>query len=117
MATSSIKSSGYMEMVAMSVYTYEGFVATLRDVDDLTLADVNNGLIVILMFCALWGCGLIGLFEIARGQYWQVSPSSQKPPTKRSISKRSSSSVDTDVEVKKEYLLRWETIFFHCTDH
>ena len=116
MATSSIKSSGYMEMVAMSVYTYEGFVATLREVDDLTLADVNNGLIVIFMFCALWGCGLIGLFEIARGQYWQVSPSSQKSSTKRSISNRSSSSVDTDVEVKKEYLLRWEHFFFHCTD-
>ena len=107
LAKRTIESTGYVEMAAMTEYTFEGFVNTLSEVDDLTFADVENGIIVLLMFTTLWGGGFLGLLEIARGRYSKsVSPLSDMKSSKITSNISLAENI-VDIEAKKKYLTRF----------
>jgi hypothetical protein len=109
-AATSAKASGYKEVVAMSKYTYEGFIQTNSEVSELAFSDLENGIIVIVMFGALWGCGLLGLYELIRSSYFSCS-SKVRPDKPSNIGKRQTSVAQPTVEVslatKKQYLLKF----------
>jgi hypothetical protein len=105
--SSAVESTGYVEMAAMTEYTYKGFVDTNSDVTGLTVADISNGVVVVVMFATLWGCGVLGLYELVRASYCtcftRVSPKGVKER------ERSAGGYDQEVslEDKKEYLIKY----------
>jgi hypothetical protein len=104
--SSSMESSGYVEMVAMTEYVFEGFVSTNSEVTNLALGDVKQGTIVIVMFSVLWGCGVLGLYELMRASYCScTSPVTPNPVKNRS--KRTDTTREMTLEAKKEYLMKY----------
>jgi hypothetical protein len=100
-----VESSGYVEMVAMTEYVFEGFVSTNSEVADLSLEDVENGMIVIVMFSVLWGCGALGLYELLRASYCScMSPVKPSSVTDR---KNTDTAGEISLEAKKEYLMKY----------
>jgi hypothetical protein len=61
-----LQASGAMKVVAMAEYTVDGFAGTLYEADNITLNDFKNSYIVIGMFVIMWGCGIMGLFQLGR---------------------------------------------------
>ena len=105
-SSSGVQSSGYIEMVSMSEYTYEGFIETNSDITDISIGDVKSGLIVIIMFSTLWGCGMLGLFELFKSSYCDCY--SKVQPKERPRERSQSSSVrEVSLDTKKEYLLKY----------
>jgi hypothetical protein len=104
---SAVASSGYIEMAAMTEYTYEGFIETNSDITGLTVADISNGVVVIVMFATLWGCGVLGLYELVRTSYCtcfsNVSPKKVKGRQRTSAIHHEELSLDA----KKEYLVKY----------
>jgi len=93
-------------MVSMSEYTYEGFIETNSDITDISIGDVKSGLIVIIMFSTLWGCGMLGLFELFKSSYFDCY--SKVQPKERPRERSQSSSVrEVSLDTKKEYLLKY----------
>ena len=120
--SSGVESSGYVEMVSMSVHSYEGFVSTNSEVTDTSFSDVKNGMVVFIMFATLWGCGLLGLYELFKASYCsccsKVQPEEEKKETERSDAPPTEVSCDS----KKEYLLKYvdailPTIFRSAVEH
>jgi hypothetical protein len=117
-ASSALESSGAMEMVSMSEYTYEGFISTNAEIDDVTLEDLKSGIMVITMFAVFYGLGFLGLFDLAIGS-WCSSGKAVKPAADQqgvvavvaSLTRKAQiiSLIVSDtatLESKKEYLLR-----------
>lgn len=115
--STSMEASGYMEMVAMAEYTFEGFLETFRELDEVTFADVESGLIVICMFATLWICGALGTMEIGRGHYFtstvyplqptsNLSDGTTHATRKRTAQARADSNPESDRIAKKIYVLR-----------
>jgi len=106
-ASSSGESSGFLEMAAMTEYTFEGFVQTNRDVAEVSVEDLQNGVIVIIMFSTLWGCGVLGLYELIRASYCtcfsKVGPAQVKTDRKRV----GVANEELSLEAKKEYLMKY----------
>ena len=116
-----VESSGYTEMVSMSEYTYEGFIETNSDVTDVSVGDLKSGLIVIVMFSMLWGCGLLGLYELFKTSYCDCY--SRVQPKERSRERRQTDAVrEVSSDTKKKYLLKYiddilPTIFRSSVEH
>jgi hypothetical protein len=104
--SSTVESSGYIEMVSMSEYTYEGFVSTNSEITEISISDIQNGLIVIIMFSSLWGCGAIGLYELMKSWYCkcaaEVDPDNTPKEREKTISTK-----DISLDTKKEYLVKY----------
>ena len=109
-AAASAKASGYKEVVAMSKYTYEGFIQTNSEVSGMSLSDLENGLTVIVMFSVLWGCGLLGLYELIRGSYFTHN-SKVKPDIPSKRGRRQTNAVqplnEASLVTKKHHLLKY----------
>jgi hypothetical protein len=105
-ASSTVESSGFLEMVAMTEYTYQGFVQTNSDVSKVSLGDIQNGLIVIIMFSTLWGCGVLGLYELLRTSYCQ-SLSKVVPDESKVRLKRPDNANYISLDSKKKYLMTY----------
>ena len=121
--SSGIESSGYIEIVSMSEYTYEGFIETNSDVTEVTLDDLKSGLIVIIMFSSLWGCGLLGLYELFKSSYCSqcFAQDVQPTPTLRDR-KQTDAMREISLDTKKAYLLKYideilPTIFRSSVKH
>jgi hypothetical protein len=104
--SSAVESSGYIEMVSMSEYTYEGFVSTNSEITEVSISDLQHGMIVIVMFSVFWGCGLLGLYELVKSAYCSCCPKVQpKPPERKQ--QRPSSTKTLSSNAKKDYLLKY----------
>ena len=53
-SSSGLESSGVIEMVSMSEYTYEGFISTNSEIDDITVGDLRDGTLILSMFGVFW---------------------------------------------------------------
>jgi hypothetical protein len=95
-----------VEMVAMTEYVYEGFVSTNSEVTDLSVGDIEQGMIVIVMFSVLWGCGVLGLYELMRASYCPCT-SPVKPSPVKDRGKNTDAAGETSLEAKKEYLMKY----------
>ena len=105
-SSSGLESSGYVEMVSMTEYTYEGFIETNSEISDISIGDVKNGLIVIIMFSTLWGCGILGLYELFKSSYCDCYAKVQ--PKERTRERRHTDSVrEVSLDTKKEHLLKY----------
>ena len=63
------ESSGYVEVAAMSEYTYQGFISTNSEITQVSMHDIRASLLIITMYSILWGCGLLGMYELFRSHY------------------------------------------------
>jgi hypothetical protein len=106
-ASSSVESSGYAEVVAMTEYTTSGFVETNKDVTGITLNDVERGTIVIVMFGVLWGCGFIGLYELIKSSYCSRCSKVEAKNNDKADGRRVAGVRELSHEAKKEYLMKY----------
>ena len=106
-ASSSVESSGYAEVVAMTEYTTSGFVETNRDVTGITLNDVERGTTVIVMFGVLWGCGFIGLYELIKSSYCSRCSKVEAKNNDKADGRRVAGVRELSHEAKKEYLMKY----------
>jgi hypothetical protein len=61
-----VESSGVLEVVAMTEFSYQGFVDTLSESDNIKAKDLEGAIIVVSMFFVLWGIGLLCVCELSR---------------------------------------------------
>jgi hypothetical protein len=105
--SSTVESTGYVEMAAMTEYTYEGFINTNSDVTGLTVADISNGVVVVIMFASLWGCGVLGLYELVSTSYCNCY-SKVEPKKKTGHHRATARNVqDLSLGAKREYLMKY----------
>jgi hypothetical protein len=119
--SSGVESSGYVEMVSMAEYSYEGFISTNSEVTDVSIGDLRNGLIVIVMFSVFWGCGLLGLYELFKSAYCTCCEKVQPLQSNRQRS-HTNAAREVSLDTKKEYLLNYideilPTIFRSSVEH
>ena len=57
------ESSGGVEVVSMALYSYDEFVDTLFEIEDLSPRDLQKTILVICMFAVLWTVGLLALVD------------------------------------------------------
>jgi hypothetical protein len=62
-----VESSGALELVSLYETSYEDFVYTLAQADDLTVADLQNSYLVAVMFAVMWLVGLLMIADSVRG--------------------------------------------------
>ena len=61
LAEEALEDSGAIEIVGVSTLIAEEFGATLISAGDLTLGDLQDALIIFILYAALWGGGMLGL--------------------------------------------------------
>ena len=117
-STSGIESSGVIEVVSMSEYSYDGFIKTNSEIDEMTVADVRHGLLVIGMFVVFWAFGLVALLDLWSGSWCRgvqkvkpIGQGTQDEETSFQTQRRSAVHVNlgreaASLDKKKEYLLR-----------
>jgi hypothetical protein len=119
--SSTLESSGYIEMVSMTEYSYEGFISTNSEVTEISIDEIENGLIIIIMFSTLWGCGLLGLYELFKSSYCTCC--SKVQPTQINGERKQIDAVrEISLDSKKEYLLKYidgilPTVFRSSVEH
>jgi hypothetical protein len=119
--SSGVESSGYIEMVSMAEYSYEGFISTNSEVTEVSIGNLRSGLIVIVMFSVFWGCGLLGLYELFKSAYCTCCSKVQPLQSNRQRS-HTNAAREVSLDTKKEYLLKYiddilPTIFRSSVKH
>jgi len=120
--SSGVESSGYVEMVSMSVHSYEGFVSTNSEVTDTSFSDVKNGMVVVIMFATVWGCGLLGLYQLFKASYCSCCSKVQPEEEKKESEQSDAPPAEVSRDSKKDYLLKYvdailPTIFRSAVEH
>ena len=102
-SASTLESSGFIEIVSMSEYTYDGFISTNSEITNVTVKDIQSSLFVIIMFATLWGCGLLGIYELFKANYCCPATERQVAPMPRERNKADVGR-NFSLDKKKEHL-------------
>ena len=103
---STVESSGYIEVVSMAEYSYDGFISTSSEFTEISVGGLKSGLIVIVMFATLWGCGVLGLYELFKRSYCTCC-SKVLPSDMSREGKVTDALVEASIETKKEHVLQY----------
>jgi hypothetical protein len=109
-----LESSGTLTVLAMGKYTFNEFYETIMDSDELTLNDLRESYVVLVMFVVMWCFGAIFFFEEFRltGNVFVAPKQRSRERHQRPVIGGSIVPFDETKEVRKKYLLTYLNSIF-----
>ena len=104
----------------MSENTYEGFISTNSDIADISIGDIQNGMIAIVMFGTLWGLGALCMLKLYTTSHFpKVTPSLTDSAVEHVPTNPTE---ELSLEAKKKYMLKYideilPTIYRSSVEH
>jgi len=109
-----------LEVVTVSIVTYEFPLIEMHHIGTMTLVVFAASISVIVLFAVLWGCGLLGIYELVKDRYLctdKVKPSDNsdliegikksQPMSAQATVLAAMGTTSLDTATKRQYMLRY----------